>query len=152
MPRLLNLPMTISRRPRKRDASSAVSVILSFSTRISAVEPLKSNRVASSLRAWLTALSISCASTSETMSNEGMLGIFEFGFSIFDWFRARRQARVVVAWIIGSALLALPGCERAEKKQEKALRAELRKAIDQQDYGRAVELAQRHLKMRAHDN
>src|SRR5436190_1308554 len=34
--------------------------------------PLKSKRVASSLRAWLTALSSSCLSTSETMSNEGM--------------------------------------------------------------------------------
>jgi cytochrome c-type biogenesis protein CcmH/NrfG len=86
------------------------------------------------------------------MSNEGMLGIFEFGFSIFDWFRARRQARVVAAWIIVPALLVLQGCNRAGKKEEKALRTELRKAIDQQDYGRAVELARRHLKLRPHDN
>src|SRR3982751_4227942 len=152
MPRLPSLPMTISRRPRRRDASSAVSVIFSFSTRISAVDPLKSNRVASSLRAWLTALSISCASTSETMSNEGMLGIFEFRFSIFDWFRARRQARVVAAGFIVLALFVFPGCDRAAKKEEKALRAELRKAIDQQAYERAVELARKHLTLRPQDN
>jgi tetratricopeptide (TPR) repeat protein len=86
------------------------------------------------------------------MSNEGMMGIFEFRFSIFDWFRARRQARVVAAWIIVPGLLVLPGCDRGAKKEEKALRAELRKAIDQQAYERAVELARKHLKLRPHDN
>jgi len=34
--------------------------------------PLKSKRVANSLIAWFTALSISCLSISETMSNDGM--------------------------------------------------------------------------------
>ena len=37
MPRLESLPITISRSPRRRAPSSAVSVILSFSARISAV-------------------------------------------------------------------------------------------------------------------
>ena len=50
------------------------------------------------------------------------------------------------------ALLVLPGCDRAAKKEEKALQSELRKAIDQQDYARAVELARRHLKLRPQDN
>jgi tetratricopeptide (TPR) repeat protein len=57
-----------------------------------------------------------------------------------------------MALIIVPAFLVLPGCDRAAKKEEKALRAELRKAIDQQAYGRAVELARRHLKLRPHDN
>src|SRR5437660_1613900 len=45
-PRFESLLITISRNPRNRAASSAVRVILSFSARISAVVPLKSNRVA----------------------------------------------------------------------------------------------------------
>jgi tetratricopeptide (TPR) repeat protein len=78
--------------------------------------------------------------------------IFEFRFSIFDWFRVRRQARVVAALIIVPGLLVLSGCDRAARKEEKALRAELRKALDHQNYERAVELARRHLKLRPHDN
>src|SRR5438034_4073989 len=50
-PRFESLPITISRNPRRWAASSAVRMILSFSARISAVIPLKSKRVASSLRA-----------------------------------------------------------------------------------------------------
>ena len=37
-------------------------------------------------------------------------------------------------------------------KEEKALRAELRKALEEQSYERAVELARRHLKLKPHDN
>ena len=51
-----------------------------------------------------------------------------------------------------SGLVALPGCRRAASKQEKALRAELRKAIDDQAYGRAVEVARQHLRLRPQDN
>ena len=86
------------------------------------------------------------------MSNEGILGILDFRFSIFDWFRARRQACVVAGLIIVAGLLVLPGCSRAAKKEEKALRAELQKALDQQAYERAIELARRHLKLRPQDN
>ena len=51
-----------------------------------------------------------------------------------------------------AALLALPSCHRAASKEEKALRTELRKALEEQSYERAVELARRHLKLRPHDN
>jgi tetratricopeptide (TPR) repeat protein len=57
-----------------------------------------------------------------------------------------------VAWLIVPILLVLPGCNRAAKKEEKALRTELRKAIDQQAYESAVELARRHLKLKPQDN
>ena len=50
------------------------------------------------------------------------------------------------------ASLALPGCQRTSSKEEKALRAELRKAVDEQAYDRAVELARRHLQLRPQDN
>jgi tetratricopeptide (TPR) repeat protein len=50
------------------------------------------------------------------------------------------------------SLLALPACHRAASKEEKALRAELRKAIDEQAYERAADLARRHLKLKPHDN
>jgi tetratricopeptide (TPR) repeat protein len=49
-------------------------------------------------------------------------------------------------------IVALPGCHRAASKEEKALRAELRKALDEENYERAVELARRHLKLRPQDN
>ena len=52
--------------------------------------------------------------------------------------------------IVASA--ALPACHRAASKEEKALRAELRKALEEQNYDRAVELAQRDLKFKPHDN
>src|SRR6185437_5334153 len=49
-------------------------------------------------------------------------------------------------------ILAVSACHRAASKEEKALRAELRKALDEQNYERAVELARRHLKLRPQDN
>jgi tetratricopeptide (TPR) repeat protein len=51
-----------------------------------------------------------------------------------------------------SAIAALPACHRATTQREKALRAELRKAIDEQAYGRAAELARQHLQLRPQDN
>lgn len=51
-----------------------------------------------------------------------------------------------------AALLVLPGCHRAESKEEKALRAELNKALHERAYDRAIKLARRHLKLRPQDN
>ena len=67
-------------------------------------------------------------------------------------FRFLRQARAVVVLLIASALLTLPGCHRAASKEEKALRAELHKALEEQAYERAADLARRHLKLKPHDN
>jgi tetratricopeptide (TPR) repeat protein len=67
-------------------------------------------------------------------------------------FRLFRQVRVVVSVGLLSAVTTLPACHRGGSKEEKALRTELQKAIDEQAYERAVELARRHLKMRPHDN
>ena len=67
-------------------------------------------------------------------------------------FRLFRQARVAVVVAALGAALVLPACHRAASKEEKALRAELRKALDEQNYERAVELARRHLKLRPQDN
>lgn len=67
-------------------------------------------------------------------------------------FRFLRQARALTVLLIATALLALPGCHSAASKEEKALRAELRKALDEQNYERAVELARRHLKLKPQDN
>jgi tetratricopeptide (TPR) repeat protein len=67
-------------------------------------------------------------------------------------FRLLRQARVVVLALTLAPILALTGCHRAASKEEKALRAELRKAMDEQHYERAVDLARRHLKLKPHDN
>jgi tetratricopeptide (TPR) repeat protein len=53
---------------------------------------------------------------------------------------------------MAAALLAMPACHRAVSKEERALRGELRKALDEQNYERAVELARHHLKLRPHDN
>ncbi|HEX4630380.1 MAG TPA: hypothetical protein VH188_05400 [Chthoniobacterales bacterium] len=64
-------------------------------------------------------------------------------------FRIWRQARTLAAGLI---ILALPACHRAGSKQEKTLRSELQKAIDEQAYDRAVELARRHLKLKPQDN
>jgi tetratricopeptide (TPR) repeat protein len=55
-------------------------------------------------------------------------------------------------FLMAGALLVLPACHRAASKEEKALRTELRKALEEQSYERAVELARRHLKLRPHDN
>ena len=78
--------------------------------------------------------------------------IFDFRFSIFDWFGSRRQARRLGFVLITASFLLLPACHRAGSNEEKALRAELRKALDEQNYDRAVDLARRHLKLRPHDN
>jgi tetratricopeptide (TPR) repeat protein len=67
-------------------------------------------------------------------------------------FRIRRQARAIVAWLLLAVIPALPACHRAASNEEKALRAELRKALEEQSYERAVELARRHLKLRPQDN
>jgi tetratricopeptide (TPR) repeat protein len=67
-------------------------------------------------------------------------------------FRLFRQARALGFGLIGLTLIALPACRRAGSKEEKALRAELRKALQEQSYERAIELAKRHLKMRPQDN
>src|SRR5437016_1886644 len=67
-------------------------------------------------------------------------------------FRLFRQARVVALIAALGAIVALPGCHRAASKEEKALRAELRKAMDEQNYERAVDLARRHLKLKPQDN
>src|SRR2546423_4069123 len=64
-------------------------------------------------------------------------------------FRIRRQARAIA---LGLIVFALPACHRPASKEEKSLRAELRKALDEQNYGRAAELARRHLKTKPHDN
>src|SRR3954471_1000426 len=64
-------------------------------------------------------------------------------------FRIWRQARTIGLVLI---ILALPACHRAGSKEEKALRAELRKALEEQNYERAAELARRHLKLRPQDN
>ncbi len=67
-------------------------------------------------------------------------------------FRFQRQARAAAIFLMAVALTALPACHRATSKEEKALRTELRKALDEQAYERAAELARRHLKLRPHDN
>ena len=58
----------------------------------------------------------------------------------------------MVIWFSLAGILALPACHRPGSKEEKALRAELRKALDEQSYDRAIDLARRHLKLRPHDN
>src|SRR3982750_4946076 len=63
-----------------------------------------------------------------------------------------RQARVIAPIAVLSSILALPACHRAASKEEKALRAELRKALDEQAYERAADLARRHLKLKPQDN
>ena len=51
-------------------------------------------------------------------------------------------------WLMAAAFLAQP----AASKEEKALRSELRKALDEQSYERAADLARRHLKLKPQDN
>lgn len=67
-------------------------------------------------------------------------------------FRFLRQARVTTTIAFFTAILTLPACQRASSKEEKALRAELRKALDEQAYERAADLARRHLKLKPRDN
>ncbi len=67
-------------------------------------------------------------------------------------FRFHRQARAAAIFLMAVAVVALPACHRRASKEEKALRAELRKALDEQAYERAADLARRHLKLKPHDN
>ena len=54
--------------------------------------------------------------------------------------------------LMAVGLITLPACHRSASKEERALRAELRKAIDEQAYDRAADLARRHLKLKPQDN
>lgn len=67
-------------------------------------------------------------------------------------FRFLRQARVIAVLLIAPAILAMPACHRAASKEEKTLRAELRKALNEQNYERAADLARHHLKLKPQDN
>jgi tetratricopeptide (TPR) repeat protein len=67
-------------------------------------------------------------------------------------FRFLRQARAVALLLMAAALVVQPACHRAASKEEKELRAELRKALDGQNYEQAAELARRHLKLRPEDS
>jgi len=67
-------------------------------------------------------------------------------------FRFLRQARALTVLLTAAASLALPACHSAASKEEKALRDELRKALDEQNYERAADLARRHLKLKPQDN
>ena len=67
-------------------------------------------------------------------------------------FRLFSQACVISGVALLSAIIVLPGCHRAALKEEKALRAELRKALDEQNYEHAAELARLHLKLKPQDN
>lgn len=63
-----------------------------------------------------------------------------------------RQARGWAIAVIAAAALPLAGCDRAASREEKALRAELRQALNDQAYEKAVELARHHLKVKPQDN
>ncbi|HZE13294.1 MAG TPA: hypothetical protein VE086_06030 [Chthoniobacterales bacterium] len=63
-----------------------------------------------------------------------------------------RQARVVVIATSFAAIAAVPACHRAASKEEKALRTELNKALEEQNYEHAVDLARQHLKLKPQDN
>lgn len=67
-------------------------------------------------------------------------------------FRFLRQAHTAAAALVLTALLALPACHRAASREEKALRAELRQALNEHAYEKAAELARRHLKLKPQDN
>jgi tetratricopeptide (TPR) repeat protein len=67
-------------------------------------------------------------------------------------FRFLRQAHIAAAAFVVTALLGLPACNRAASREEKALRAELHQALQDQAYAKAVELARRHLKLKPQDN
>jgi tetratricopeptide (TPR) repeat protein len=67
-------------------------------------------------------------------------------------FRFLRQAHIAAAAFAIISLVGLPACNRAASREEKALRAELRQALHDQAYEKAVELARRHLKLRPQDN
>jgi tetratricopeptide (TPR) repeat protein len=63
-----------------------------------------------------------------------------------------RQAHIAAAACLLAALFGLTGCNRAASREEKALRAELRQALNDQAYEKAVALARRHLKVKPQDN
>jgi tetratricopeptide (TPR) repeat protein len=67
-------------------------------------------------------------------------------------FRFPRQAHSTAVALVITSLFAFSGCNRAASREEKALRAELRKALHEQAYEKAAELARRHLKLRPQDN
>jgi tetratricopeptide (TPR) repeat protein len=67
-------------------------------------------------------------------------------------FRFLRQARAVTVLVLAAAMLGLPGCHRAASKEEKALRAELHNALEEQAYEHAADLARLHLKLKPQDN
>jgi tetratricopeptide (TPR) repeat protein len=86
-----------------------------------------------------------------------MIGIFDLDFRFLKntepmRFRLLRQARVLAIRVAIVGLLALPACHKRGLTEEKALRAELNKALSEQSYGHAVELARRHLKLNPQDN
>ena len=66
-------------------------------------------------------------------------------------FRFARQARVIATAALCALILGLPACHRVGSKEEKALRTELNKALDEQAYERAADLARRHLKLKPRD-
>src|SRR6202048_1282436 len=70
IPRFTALDWMMSTTLRSFISSSASTVIVLSSFSIEAIECLKSNRPAISLRAWFSALSSSCGSTRETTSND----------------------------------------------------------------------------------
>ncbi len=67
-------------------------------------------------------------------------------------FRFLRQANIAIATLVIVTALGLTGCNRAASKEEKALRAELHQALQDQAYEKAAELARRHLKLKPQDN
>ena len=67
-------------------------------------------------------------------------------------FRFLRQAHITAAALVILALFGLPACDRAASREEKALQAELRQALHEHAYDKAVELARRHLKLKPQDN
>jgi tetratricopeptide (TPR) repeat protein len=66
-------------------------------------------------------------------------------------FRFPRQAHTTVVALVITSLFAFSGCNRAAK-EEKALRAELQKALHEHAYEKAAALARRHLKLKPQDN
>src|SRR5512139_2903533 len=73
-PRRTNLDWSTSTTALRRNSSSVCSrMVPSFSRATSVFDPLKSYRWEISFTAWFTALSTSCMSTTETMSNDGIL-------------------------------------------------------------------------------
>lgn len=66
-------------------------------------------------------------------------------------FRFLRQAHIMAALLLLTAVWALPACNRAASREEKALRAELRETLRERSYEKAAALAQRLLKLKPQD-